>query len=100
MRTATSSRDQSQLEGRSALRVGLAVATLALGALASGCGAGRDLRGSMRAYETGNFRRAEERCENIDEAELQGKVQVRYLVYCGLAYYKVGRQDAARERGA
>lgn len=79
------------------LKVGLVATTLILGATVSGCGAGRDLKGSMRAYETGNFRSAEQRCEAIDEDAFEGKVQVRYLVYCGLAYYKVGRQDAARE---
>lgn len=74
------------------------IATLLGGALClGGCAAStRDLKHSMTAYETGNFHKASQRCEAIDESDLDGKKQVRYLVYCGLAYYKTGDMDAAR----
>lgn len=82
----------------SLIRPLLALAGLAsVGALCTGCGVSRDLKHSMTAYEAGNFHRAQDACEAIEDADLDGKRQVRYLVYCGLAYYKTGQHDTARE---
>ena len=70
-------------------------AVMVLGA-ATGCGASTDLRGSMHAYEAGNFRTAEARCDQLEQSDFGNKAQVRYLVYCGLTYYKLGEADHAR----
>lgn len=73
-----------------------AFAALSMLAMAAGCGAGRDLRGSINAYEAGNFRTAEARCSDIEQGDFSDKAQVRYLVYCGLTHYQLGEADQAR----
>jgi hypothetical protein len=72
------------------------VSALGLVATGTGCGSSRQLTGTMSAYEIGNYHQAAERCENVDEAALDGRKQVRYYVYCGLAHYRLGDQDNAR----
>ncbi len=49
----------------------------------------------MRAYEIGNFNQAAESCEDVDAQSLDDRHQVRYYVYCGLAYYRLGDQTSA-----
>jgi hypothetical protein len=71
-------------------------ALLALGGLVGCAGPSRDLKHGMTAYESGNFHKAEARCDAIEQGELEGKKQVRYLVYCGLTYYRTGQMDTAR----
>jgi hypothetical protein len=70
-----------------------AAAALTCGA---GCGSSRQLSGGMHAYEVGNFHQAAESCESVDEAALDDRRQVRYYVYCGLAYYHLGDQGSAQ----
>jgi len=50
----------------------------------------------MHAFEVGNFHQAAEQCEDVDAAQLDERRQVRYYVYCGLAYYHLGDQGSAQ----
>jgi hypothetical protein len=80
---------------------GLALSLLTLGSAgfalgSAGCGSARQLSGSMHAYEVGNYHQAAERCDNVDETTLDQRRQVRYYVYCGLTYYRLGDEDSAR----
>lgn len=72
-------------------------AMIGMATIASGCGANRQLATGIKAYERGNFNQAADRCDQIEEDDWNDKRQVRYLVYCGLAFYQVGRHDSAKE---
>lgn len=73
------------------------VGIVGLASFASGCGANRELSTGIKAYERGNYNQAADRCDRIEGDDWNDKRQVRYLVYCGLAFYQVGRHDSAKE---
>lgn len=50
----------------------------------------------MHAYEVGNYRRTIAFCQEFAPREFEGKRQLRYLVYCGLAYYEAGDAELAQ----
>lgn len=67
--------------------------------LLGGCGVGGQVRASMGRYEVGNYKQTADACSEMraDEASMNDKAHVRYLVYCGLTEYRMGnRSDAAR----
>ncbi len=67
--------------------------------LLTGCGVGGQVRAGMGRYEVGNYAQASDACSEMrgDEASMNDKAHVRYLVYCGLTEYRLGnRSDAAR----
>lgn len=73
---------------------------IALLAALSGCGAppGLSIRPSIHQYEAGNYNAAAHECWEVgpDAVYLNEKAHVRYLAYCGLAYYRIGRRADAR----
>lgn len=78
----------------------IAVFACAFSLLGFGCGGppGLSLRPSINQYEAGNYNAAAHECYEIgeDSQYLNDKAHVRYLAYCGLAYYRIGRRAEAR----
>lgn len=72
-----------------------AVALFVLG----GCGVGGQVRAGMGRYEVGNYRQAADACTAMhgDEAAMNDKAHVRYLVYCGLTEYRLGNRSTAAQ---
>lgn len=64
-----------------------------------GCGAaGNYVRTSIHQYEVGNYNAASRACweASHDQEYMNEKAHVRYLVYCGLTSYRLGRRDEAQ----
>ena len=62
---------------------------------AAGCGApGGSLRATIKQYESGNVNAASRECWDVsqDAEYLSDKAHTRYLVYCGLTHYRLGRR--------
>lgn len=76
----------------------IAVCTASLATSACGI-AGGELRSGINRYEVGNFNAAARHCGTLDDVhdELSDKAHTRYLVYCGLTHYQLGKRDSARE---
>jgi hypothetical protein len=57
-----------------------------------------ELRLTIKQYEQGNYNAAAQACSDASgDLELLGdKGRVRYLAYCGLTSYELGRRDEAR----
>jgi hypothetical protein len=62
-----------------------------------GCSVGRDLRAGIERYERGNYNSTAQICWEMSEHEdeMNDKAHVRYLVYCGLTQYRLGRREEA-----
>ena len=78
---------------------------LVLGLLIIACGAssacltpGHYVKDSMEHYEVGNYNLAARACwkASEDEQYMNDKAHVRYLVYCGLAHYRLGHRAQAQ----
>ena len=64
------------------------------------CGSpGGNVRATINQYEVGNFNAAAHACWQTSDGEehLNDKAHMRYLVYCGLTYYRLGRRAEARQ---
>jgi hypothetical protein len=63
-----------------------------------GCGVGGDVKYSISNYEVGHYNDAAQSCWDMGgrEDEMNDKAHVRYLVYCGLTQYKLGRRREAQ----
>jgi hypothetical protein len=73
---------------------------VACGALLSlvGCSRTGQLQHAIGRYELGHYKATASACTDLhDEAAgMNDKARVRYLVYCGLAHYKLGHVHEAR----
>ncbi|NUP07580.1 MAG: hypothetical protein HOW73_16150 [Polyangiaceae bacterium] len=88
-----------QVAKRYVLPLLLAAASVGVSVGLSGCGTpGGFVRLSVRQYEVGNYNAASRACWDASEDEdyLNDKAHVRYLVYCGLTHYRLGRREQAR----
>jgi len=68
-------------------------------ASSSGCGTpGHFVKASMNDYEVGNYNLAARACWRASEEEeyMNDKARVRYLVYCGLTNYRLGKRAEAQ----
>lgn len=74
------------------------VVTLCLMSAACGAPPGLSLRPSVNQYEAGNYNAAAHECYEIgeDSQYFNDKAHVRYLAYCGLAFYRTGRRADAK----
>lgn len=67
---------------------------------ATACGGslGGHVRNTISRYEVGNYNAAANHCGEVSdfEADLNDKARVRYLVYCGLTHYRLGKREEAR----
>jgi hypothetical protein len=65
----------------------------------SGCSHGGELQHTIGRYELGHYQTTASSCAELgdDAAGMNDKAQVRYLVYCGLAHYKLGHVYEASE---
>lgn len=78
----------------------LCTALAAAAMVVTGCGtAGGYVRATIHQYEVGNFNAATRACFEVsqDEDYLNDKAHTRYLVYCGLTHYRLGRRTEAHE---
>lgn len=76
-----------------------ALPLLAAVAALTACGSPNiEVRLTIKQYEQGNYNAASQACSDASEdLELLGeKGRVRYLTYCGLTSYELGRREEAR----
>lgn len=78
---------------RSLLGVAAGVALLSL----LGCTRGAELQHAIGRYEVGHYKATASTCAALDDdaSSMSEKARVRYLVYCGLAHYKLGHVHEA-----
>lgn len=63
-----------------------------------GCSRGGELQHAIGRYELGHYKATTSTCTELDAdaARMNDKTRVRFLVYCGLAHYKLGHVHEAR----
>ncbi|MFO0547352.1 MAG: hypothetical protein U0271_03130 [Polyangiaceae bacterium] len=59
---------------------------------------GRNVKTVINRYEVGSFNAASRQCSELAQLqdEMNEKAHVRYLVYCGLTHYRLGRRPNAQ----
>ncbi len=78
---------------RSLVGVAAGVALLSL----VGCSRGAELQHAIGRYEVGHYKATASTCAALDDvaSDMGEKARVRYLVYCGLAHFKLGHVHEA-----
>lgn len=75
-----------------------AVAAMTLVGGVSCARVGRGVKNVINRYEVGSFNAASQGCAHLAQVQdqMNEKAHVRYLVYCGLTHYRLGRRDNAQ----
>ncbi len=75
------------------------VLSLLILTLTAGCGAAGsvEIKKTIRDYDAENYKSVSKRCAGLKkkEASMNAKTQVNFRMYCGLAYWRLGKLDSA-----